>query len=437
MSDRQVEVSAHAYASANAVWAIAGQFCGAWHPAIATIQTERDHRGSAIRAFTVAGEDTLYREQLIYYSDTDRELRYVHLQGIAGVDDYEGRLRIEPLADDSCNIVCSASITAPAPRCDEIATGTRAVFQGGVDALLAIAGEPAKPVEQRQPRVLDETDLDTIAIAGKPELCCTVTQAKAQGLCIFLHGIGGARDNWRAQLPAVPDSMRAVAMDLRGYGDSAAGADQSTVDDYCRDILRVRDAFGARKIVLCGLSFGAWIATSFAMRHPQLLSALVLSGGCTGMSQAGVDERDAFRRSREVPLDAGQTPADFAAEVVDVIAGPNAADEVRRQLLDSMSAISVHTYRDALNCFTRPTEIFDFSRLTMPVLMMTGEHDRLAPPGEIRAVADTIVAALNARGDVLPDVQFEVIDDAGHVCNLERPQAYNRLLQTFLARLSL
>jgi pimeloyl-ACP methyl ester carboxylesterase len=45
-----------------------------------------------------------------------------------------------------------------------------------------------------------------------------------------------------------------------------------------------------------------------------------------------------------------------------------------------MAAIPAATYRDALVCFTNPLERFDFSRLTMPVLMMTGEHDRLAPP---------------------------------------------------------
>jgi hypothetical protein len=48
----------------------------------------------------------------------------------------------------------------------------------------------------------------------------------------------------------------------------------------------------------------------------------VLSGGCTGMSEAGPDEREAFRVSREVPLNAGQVPADFAPAVVKVLAGP-------------------------------------------------------------------------------------------------------------------
>jgi pimeloyl-ACP methyl ester carboxylesterase len=161
-----------------------------------------------------------------------------------------------------------------------------------------------------------------------------------------------------------------------------------------------------------------------------MLAGLVLSGGCTGMSEAGPDEREAFRVSREVPLNAGQVPADFAPAVVKVLAGPNATDATRQALLASMAAIPASTYRDALVCFTNPLERFDFARLTMPVLMMTGEHDRLAPPAEIRGVAGRIWDSAPQ-----PDVRFEVIGDAGHVCNVEQPDAYSRTLIDFLRRL--
>ena len=60
---------------------------------------------------------------------------------------------------------------------------------------------------------------------------------------------------------------------------------------------------------------------------------------------------------------------------------------------------------------------------------MTGEHDRLAPPQEIRSVAERIFGA-----SPRPDLRFEIIEGAGHVCNLERPDAYNRILSEFLAR---
>jgi pimeloyl-ACP methyl ester carboxylesterase len=95
-----------------------------------------------------------------------------------------------------------------------------------------------------------------------------------------------------------------------------------------------------------------------------------------------------------------------------------------------MSAIDAMTYRDALMCFTNPTEKFDFAKISAPVLLMTGEHDRLAPPHEIHGVAERIFDA-SAR----PDVRFEMIEDAGHVCNLEQPDPYTRILSEFVGRI--
>ena len=400
-----VQVSGFSAADPDAVWAVVGNFCAPWHPLIATMTAEPHQT----RAFTVRGEDTVYRERLTYRSASDRTLHYTHIAGIAGAQRYDASLTVTAHGTGS-QITMAAEIEAAAPRAAQIAEGTRAIFQIGLDALAAT--------------------LTPLILPGAPRLALTVTPPKPGPLCLFLHGIGGARGNWDAQLAAVAPVMRAAALDLRGYGDSTLGSDQSTVDAYCADILRIADHLGADKLVLVGLSYGAWLASSFAMRHPDRLAGLVLSGGCTGMSEAGPDERAAFRQSRETPLNAGQTPADFAPAVVNVIAGPQATAETRARLLQSMQAIPSATYRDALTCFTTPPERFDFAKLTMPVLMMTGEHDRLAPPAEIRGVAQRIAANPGAN------VRFETIPNAGHVCNIENPTAYNHPLLAFLQALT-
>lgn len=425
----RVQVIGQSPASPEAAWAVAGDFCGRWHPAIATMRAERDAGGSLVRAFTVHGEDTLYRERLTWRSDSDRTLGYTHLQGIAGVERYDARMRIAASEAGGSTIEWTATVEAPDPaRLAGVCDGTKAIFEAGIAALSAAAQRGGKPGAAKA--MPAPVPLETMTVDTAPRLALTVTPPKDGPLCLFLHGIGGARGNWDAQLGAAGNLMRAAALDLRGYGGSAPGPGQSTVEDYCADILRVRETLGAGKLILVGLSYGSWIATSFAMRHPDLLAGLVLSGGCTGMSEAGVGEREAFRASRQVPLDAGRTPADFAPAVVEVLAGPNASGDVRAQLLASMAAIPPATYRDALFCFTNPPERFDFARLAMPVLMMTGEHDRLASPAEIRGVAGRILAA-----SPMPDVRYETIPDAGHVCNVEQPEAYNRILLDFLERL--
>lgn len=379
-----------------------------------------------MRRFTVRGDNTIYRERLTWFSDSERAMAYTHVEGIDGVENYDARLTVSPTASGA-TIAMSADLSAPLPRAREIAEGTQAIFDIGVRAIGNAV--PQTVNRKRETPEVTPLDVDHLSINDGPRLSFTTGGADSDTLCLFLHGIGGNRRNWDRQLAAIAPLVRVAAMDLRGYGDSTLGPEQSTIEHYCADILHIMETLKARKLILCGLSYGAWIATSFAMRHSDALDALILSGGCTGMSEASADEREAFRLSREKPMNEGQTPADFAASVIDVIAGPDIAAAQRATLHSSMAAIPKATYADALRCFTNPPESFDFSKLNMPVLLMTGEHDRLAPPGEIRRVAERIFGASRQ-----PDVRFEVIASAGHVCNIEKPDAYNAVLTSFLSR---
>ena len=426
MARERVHVEREIAAPPNAVWQIVSDFAGAWHPAIAEIRLERDAMGGTIRAFRAGGEDTLYRERLTWFSDSERSLGYTHLEGIKGADAYDAEVSVKSATTGSL-VTWTAEVEAAEPRLSEICAGTAFIFTMGLDALEQLA---TKAIEVSDTGLPSPLPLTTKFIEGAPRLALTMAGAsKGRPLALFLHGIGGGRSNWDRQVALAGNLMPAAALDLRGYGESRLGETQSTVDAYCDDIIRVMRDFGAERLVLVGLSYGSWIATSFAMRHPDLLDGLVLSGGCTGMSEAGVEERERFRLSREVPLDAGKTPADFAPSVVEVLAGPNAGPDIRETLRRSMAAIPAATYRDALTCFTHPPERFDFSRLAIPVLLMTGEFDRLAPPAEICGVAERIRKASSR-----PDVRFEVIADAGHVCNVEQPERYDAILLDFLGR---
>lgn len=418
-------------ADTDDVWAVLRAFDLNWHPFVETCTLVRSPTGALLRTFTTTDGGQLV-EQRSYISDTDRVLCYTALSGIAGVLSYNARVEVTP-ESDGCVITWHAEIAAKSDRIDAITEGTHAVFETGLDAL-----QSALP--KAQLRKLPKPSIATIKdgiLKGTPQLSfITCREKHPQGgtLVLFLHGIGGHATNWNDQISAFGTDYRVAALNLRGYGDSSLGFAQTQMDDYCADILAIADHFGAERLVLVGLSMGSWIATSFAMRHGDKLAGLVLASGCTGMSEADPRERESFRISREVPLSQGQKPADFAQAVVDVIAGPNATDAMRKTLHASMSAIATDTYRDALNCFCNPLETFDFSKITCPVMMITGAHDKLAPAAEIRTVSERIFKDAQASGTP-PDVRFEVLVDAGHLCNLEQPDAFNAHLRQFMHRL--
>ena len=111
-----VQVRGHVPLAPDAVWAVVRDFCGAWHPWVVTIHEERGPQGACIRAFTVLGEDTTYREQQTYISDSDRVLGYTHLEGIRDCEAYDARLTVTAAEAGGSVVGWTATVRAPAAR---------------------------------------------------------------------------------------------------------------------------------------------------------------------------------------------------------------------------------------------------------------------------------------------------------------------------------
>ena len=143
----------------------------------------------------------------------------VILEGIAGADLYRAELSFRAV-EGGTEAVWTAEIEAEATRGKEIADGTATIFRIGLDALRETTSNPAPVPALNQS---SEITIEKQYVQGHPRLALTVTPPKPGPLLLFLHGIGGGRTNWEAQLLAVGGEIRAAALDLRGYGDSALG----------------------------------------------------------------------------------------------------------------------------------------------------------------------------------------------------------------------
>ncbi|MBL0371455.1 alpha/beta fold hydrolase [Rhizobium sp. KVB221] len=407
----QVQCTEWIDAPADLVWTVVGDFGSGWHPAMETCRLEMTN-GAAERVFTVAGVSTVFRERMLFHSDTERMLSYRMMAGSTVLDRYDATVRV--VADgDGAKVVWSAVLAGQDPDAvAESASETREIFAAGLGFL-------KHRIEMRS------------LVAELPHRIGQLSAGEGE-LVLFLHGIGGRKENWRQQIQALAPHAHAVALDLRGYGESDLAFGELRLEDHFADIHAVMAAYGVERAHLVGMSYGSWMAASFAHAYPDRVTSLLLSGGCTGMSEAEPETVRAFREAREAPLDRGLTPADIAPDVVRMLKGPQCPPTAEAELLASMSAIRPEAYRAAVRCFTSPPFRLDFARFVMPVLMMTGEHDRLAPPAEISGVARRIAAA-RAMHKSPAEVRFEVLPGAGHLCNLEAPESYNRLLTGFLS----
>jgi pimeloyl-ACP methyl ester carboxylesterase len=94
---------------------------------------------------------------------------------------------------------------------------------------------------------------------------------------VFVHGMAGHTGYWNSALAACADRRRAIAIDLRGHGNSAPSkADDYSVERCADDVFAAVDALGVDAAVLVGHSYGSLVVTEAAARRPKVVRRLIL-----------------------------------------------------------------------------------------------------------------------------------------------------------------
>ena len=120
---------------------------------------------------------------------------------------------------------------------------------------------------------------------------------------VFLHGWPDSWFSFSLVLPHLPDSLRAVAVDQRGFGDSDRPESGYSIPELAADVIDFLDALEIERATLVGHSFGSFVARYAAFTQPQRVAALVLIG--TEATAAGSDLLGGSRASRFVDVGNG------------------------------------------------------------------------------------------------------------------------------------
>lgn len=263
------------------------------------------------------------------------------------------------------------------------------------------------------------TSWTTEFIPGLPRIA--VDHAGSGPLVIFLHGIGGNRTNWHDQLPEFARHFHAVAWDARGYGESDDYDGPLDFGDFAIDLARVIGHFRATRAHLVGLSMGGVIALDFAARYPDRLATLTLCDSMPGFGHLTERQRREFIRLRQEPLLAGKEPRDIAPAVAKTLLSKSPRPGCFDRLVASMAALHKESYIKTITGSVNYARPLELERITVPVLIVVGDEDALTPPETSREMARLI-----------PGARTTVIEGAGHLSNIEQPEAFNRAVLTFL-----
>jgi 3-oxoadipate enol-lactonase len=246
----------------------------------------------------------------------------------------------------------------------------------------------------------------------------------------LLHAFPLSRGQWREQGEALARALalRIVAPDLRGSGESGESGESGSASDepitmerMAQDVLALLDALDARRVVLGGLSMGGYCAFAALRLAPERFMGVILA------DTRATPDTDEGRTGREATaafvvaqgpgaLFDRDAPKLFSNRVLtrhpDIVANARALAELSRA-----EGLAAQTRGMAL----RPDSMNLLPQIACPALILVGDQDALTPVSDARTLFERI-----------PHAELRVIEDAGHLSNLERPELFTEHVASFL-----
>lgn len=256
-------------------------------------------------------------------------------------------------------------------------------------------------------------------------------EAHGDGIPLVLScGFATTHENFRPQVePLVAAGARVVLWDYRGHGRSQASKDPASdsIDVVVDDLLAVLDwAAPGTPAVIGGLSLGGLVSLHFALRHPDRTRALLLIDSGPGFKNPDAQARwttqidrmgQRFETEGMRSLIESRGAVTAIGRFADSPAAKAAAAAIAAQDGAAVAAFGRRVAGPA------PCVIDDLARITAPALVIVGAED------------EAYLRASEVMTAKLPRARRVVIPDAGHVVNLDQPEAFDRAVADFLREL--
>jgi 3-oxoadipate enol-lactonase len=245
-------------------------------------------------------------------------------------------------------------------------------------------------------------------------------------ICLW-HSLLADGGMWDATVAALESRYRVVNIDAPGHGRSAPTKHAYTMDDSVEAAIEVLGHLGIERCVWVGLSWGGMVGMRLALRAPSLLAGMVLFD-----TNAHAESR------RKLPSYVVMAAISRRLGTVPILLDRLEPIFFSRATRESRPAI-VRAFRERLSAMDPPsighaTDAVIFGRkdlrprlgeIRVPTMVVCGRDDVATPVDRSKTIAEGI-----------PGATLELIGGAGHLSAWERPDEANRLITSFLSRIS-
>jgi len=249
-------------------------------------------------------------------------------------------------------------------------------------------------------------------------------RVKGHGVPIILiHGHPFDHTMWDPQISAFSNNYCVIAPDLRGYGKSnLPHPANTTFEDYATDVLKLADRLGADSFHLAGLSMGGQIIMEIYRQASSRVKSLILAD-----TFASLDTPEAKKARNESAAKMEKEGMNGYAEesIYKMIKSDHVASmpEVAGRVLKMMKGTSPLAAATAMRARSGRVDYLNevLPKVNIPTLIIVGRQDEFTP-----------VAKAEEMQQKLQNSKLVVIEDAGHMPNLEHPDEFNRIVLGFL-----
>ncbi|MGH9906289.1 MAG: alpha/beta fold hydrolase [Pyrinomonadaceae bacterium] len=241
---------------------------------------------------------------------------------------------------------------------------------------------------------------------------------------VFLHGYPFNRSMWREQVEELAQRHRVIVPDLRGHGKSAVTPGVVTMEEMAGDVAALLESLQVSRATIAGLSMGGYVALAFYRLFPLQVRSLILADTrAQGDTEEGKKNREqhaekALREGMEGIADA-LLPKLLTPETV--AKRPNIVKRVREMIVGADPEGAAAALRGMARRLDHTSLL---SRIIAPTLILVGREDALTP------VADSELMHREIGGS-----RIQVVEGAGHVSNIEKPEKFNAAITEFLSDL--
>lgn len=241
---------------------------------------------------------------------------------------------------------------------------------------------------------------------------------------VLLHPTPVHHGFWLPVAETLSPHFRLTLVDLRGHGESGAGAGAITMERLAEDLRTVLAANGIQRAALAGCSIGGYLLYECWRRFPERITALApVCAKPQPDTAAGREKREETMRTAQQPHCLGKI---FDA-MSGILIGPTAlqrTSELRKTARAMMDAVSLEAFLAVQQgLMQRPDSIPTLGTITVPVCAVAGGEDQTSTPDEMHVIAEHV-----------PGAEFHILASAGHYAPFEQPQEIACILKAFLDR---